>query len=776
MNIDAPTPLSPNGSYHDLVHHTANEHASGEVETHHRSIDDLIALLRRRASLILSVFALFVGSAGLYCIISPPLYAAQSTIEIRGHAPALSNLQSEALFGSDTRKIEYQKTTIAKIALEGVADQVLSTDGLDLELDEYWNSRRSLVGRAYASIFSSDSSSPSRIIAGDDTYYLHPPSIIRRYLSLVDITPVHETNLVSITATTASPELSQRVANAHALGFIAHLQQERRDAITNNVSLLQRQAHDLKSRVTAAEHALAQYATSNKLLTTKQDEGTNINAKQIETLSTMLGDAVGRRIKSESLLQEAQSKRAEDSSVADNEVTQQLRVTMKQAETEYATQASKFMGPHPVMLELKAKVDSLKKALADERKRALKGIQSQFDTDKAAEERLRHQIEEERAAAQDVAQRLIHYNVLNKEASSLRELYQNVLRQVKEVEISAATATSNVFVADYASLPTHPSAPQTNVIVVLFGIIGLTAGILAAFIAESLEDTLATTEEVEGSLALPMLGAIPQFDPVGAPDPLPLLPSATNHEASEPALVAEEKPSAAQSRTQRLLTLSGSRDPLSEALRTLRASILLSSADRPPRIVMVSSAMQGEGKTTIVSHLAAILSQGAYRVVMVDADIRLSGLSKLFQVENSHTSVGLSELLTGQAPLEQVLQSTPLPGLDLIPAGNHAPDPAELLGSRALSTLLTSLRERYDFVLIDAPPVLPVADSLMLSQAVDSVVLVVRSQVTGRKHAQEARRRLLAVHARVLGVVLNDVDFSTNAREREMYGGYGGIS
>lgn len=769
--MDTMLPISPDANQALAASHFTGPQPGSSPDSP-RTLHDYFAIIRKRLPLVGSVLSLFVGTALLYCLFTPSLYTAQATIEIRGYAPVLANSQTEALLGSDTRKIEYQKTTVAKLNLEGVADQVLSTGGLALELGDYWASRRSLFDRAYAAARGGGTApSGSSLVANNDSHYIHSPSTLRKYLSIVDITPIHETNLVSISATTTRPELSQRVANTHALGFIAHLQRERRDAITTNISLLQRQAADLKTRVTAAEEELSRYATENRLLTVRQDEGTNIHAKQIESLSSMLATAVGRRIQSESVLLEAQNKKAEDSSIADDDITRQLRVTLKQAESEYATQASRLMGPHPVMLELKAKVDSLKKAINEERKRSLKTIQGQFDADRASEERLRSQIEAERATAQEVAQRLITYNVLSKEASSLRDLYQNVLKQVKEVEISAATATSNVYVADYASLPVKPSAPQTNVILVLFTIIGLTSGVLAALVAEALEDRLSTTEQVQAALALPMLGVIPAFEAVPSRPPGPLLDAPADADRSPNDNAAPPSPAGA-ARAKRLVTVSSPREPVSEALRTLRASILLSSADHPPRVVMVSSALQGEGKTTIVSNLAGALTQGAYRVVMVDADLRLAGLSKLFSDGSSSCALGLSDHLTGQAALDQVLRKTSVPGLDIIPAGNQAPDPGELLGSRTMQNLIASLREAYDFVLIDTPPVLPVADALMLSRAADSVVLVVRSDATQRGHAQEARRRLLAVHARILGVVLNGVDLATNPRERGMYGGY----
>jgi capsular exopolysaccharide synthesis family protein len=211
---------------------------------------------------------------------------------------------------------------------------------------------------------------------------------------------------------------------------------------------------------------------------------------------------------------------------------------------------------------------------------------------------------------------------------------------------------------------------------------------------------------------------------------------------------------------------------VSEALRTIRAGILLSSADHPPRIIMITSAMKGEGKTTVLYNLAATLAQASQRTVMIDGDLRERGLTKLFCRDQTPGGVGLSDYLTGHAELSQVIRPTPVNGLDILPAGNRAPNPAELLSSAMMRELISDLSNSYDFVLVDSPPILPVADGLTLSRVVDSVVLVVRSRTTERELAQESRRRLLRVNARILGVVLNDLDVTTDERDQAMYGGY----
>jgi succinoglycan biosynthesis transport protein ExoP len=734
-------------------------------------------LIRKHLSLIISTACTTTALATLYCLFTPSLYTAATTIEIKGYAPILATSQTETLFGNDTRKIEYQKTTIAKLKLEGLADQVLAKDGLAEDLEEYWDSRRSMLGKMMDTIlhpFRATTTSAS--LQSSDPLFLMKPSVVGKYLGLIEIAPIHETNLVNIQATTAQPELSQRLANAHALGFIEHLQRERQEVITTNLQLLQRQAQDLKNRVTGAEQQLSSYAANNKIFVVGDATAQITNSRQIESLSSLLADATGRRIKTESLLAEVQNKKVEDLSVTDDEGTRQLRTSLQQAQAEYATLGSKVTPAHPSMLEIKAKIDSLKQAIADDRRLAVRTIQTQFSNEKNAEARLKAQIDGEKGLAQDMSKQLIQYNVLAKEASSLRDLYQAVLKQVKEIEISASSAASNVFITDYASLPTSPSAPKTNLIVTLFAILGLALGLIVALVLEAFDTTLKSSEDVQGALDLPLLGAVPEFNErydLLAPEQRPRLPELEQPtEGTTKRESAKDAPDGPITHSPPIVSVSAPNDIVSEALRTIRAGILLSSADHPPRVIMITSAMKGDGKTTVLYNLAATLAQASHKTIMIDGDLRERGLTKLFCRDQTPGGVGLSDYLAGQAELTQVIRPTPVPGLTILPAGNRAPNPAELLSSVAMRDLIEDLSQSYDFVLVDSPPILPVADGLTLSRVVDSVVLVVRSRTTERELAQESRRRLLRVNARILGVVLNDLDVSADERDNVMYGGY----
>ncbi len=732
-----------------------------------------LAVLHKRRKLI-ALSTLFSASlAALYCVCVSPIYTAKTTIELRGYEPLLASSPSEALFGNDTRRVEYQKTTVAKLTLDGLADEVLSQSGIGLALQRYWSNPTSpLMRRLHPFLASQATNTPPLTERTGDSNFLHDPALIRRYLTLVQIQPVHETNLVYIQASTADPELSQLLANTHALQFIEHLKRERQEAIYANVQLLQAQATDLKNRVTVSENQLAAYASQYKLLTLRGDDTNSLNTRQIESLAQMVADATGRRIRAESALNEARQKRETESAVSDSEVTKELRVSLNQAQTEYATLGSQVTAAYPTMRELQAKINSLRKSIQEERKRALVTLQSQFEAERATEQHLRQQIESERSKAQEVAKHLIQYSVLSKEASSLRELYQNVIKQAKEIEMRASATTSNVFIADYAPLPSSPSYPKTSILITICVLLGLAGGILTAYIRDSLEDTIGSTDDGQQTLDLPQLGSVPHFNDERLLERSPYDLKAQTPGAPLPSPLgsSDKAPNLGEGTSPALVTISAPQSPISEALRSLRANLLLSSADYPPRVVALASALPGEGKTTILANLSVTLAQANHRTILIDGDLRLGGLSKLFYRTGTPVGAGLTNYLTGQSSLDESISPTGVPNLDIMPLGSMAPNPAELVGSTAMRRLLANLKERYDFILIDTPPIMVVADGLLISRLVDSVIFVARCGKTSRHTAREARAKLQRVRARVIGFVLNDTPPTSRLRSDFRYG------
>jgi len=729
---------------------------------------DFFRVIKKRWRTVAAITGLFVVGAITYCILTPALYTAQTTLEIKGYAPVLSGVQSETLYGNDTRRIEYQKTTVAKLKLDGLADEVLSKGKIATDLDTYFDGRRgwfdSFIGMLKGLFRSTPDDEEEE--EDQDHHFTHSAALINKYLSLIDVNPVHETNLVGISATTSDPELSQRIANTHGEVFIEHLRAERQTALAAGRELLETHADELKKRTTEAEQKVARYAEDNGLVSLSEEQGNSAVLRQIDQLSQLLADATNKRVNSESLLKELEDKGIDENSALDDEALQQIRVELKQAEAEYATLGQKVTAAYPAMVELGAKIAVLKKTVIDERRRKLRTLKAKYESELGVEERIREEINWEKLQAQDTAKRLIQYNILSKEASSLRDLYQSILRQVQESAVSAAGATSNIYVSDFATLPTSPSAPKSQLIIMAFGVLGFLSGVIVVMLSEHLDDTLKSVHEAQTALDLPLLGAVPSFVAEGDAhhSDRPLLKLFTfnrdtgQHTASkhDGGTSTDLMTDVMTAETQTVATAVSPPTPaVAEALRTIRANILLSSADRPPKVIMVTSGVKGDGKTTISSNLAVSLAQASRRTLVIDCDLRQTQLTKKFFPDKS--LVGLSDLLAGQADLSEVIRPSTVPGLFVVSAGTRAPNPAELLGSLTMKETVRQLSDVYDFVIIDSPPVLPLADTLMLSRLVDGVIMVVRSNRTARHIAQEAVRRLQRLNAKVLGLVMTDV-------------------
>ena len=740
------------------------------------SLKDMLNIFRkRRACILLSLITFFIASL-LYCFLAPKKYKATVGMEIRGYGPILAGASAERMLGTDTRKENYRKTTIAKLRRLNIADATLSRENLLKEVVEYLETRRGLLGKV-RELFKprSKKTAEQRYRNKKDTLYRYKEGILRSYLGLVNVRAVHETAMVELSVTTTRPLLSQKIANNHAKVFIERLQQERQETILANLLSLEEQADKLKAKVAKAEQAVTKYAEENDLVSLANSQEENMVLREIGDLTKLLAEATAKRIKSESLLRELTEGVGVNSPTVDDESTRQLRLDLKQAEAEYQSLRQKMTPLHPKMIEKKTRIDTLRSSIRQEREQNVRAVKTEYQSDLTSEQRLLEQIAKKESVANKTAKRLVQYNLLGREAGSLRDLYQAVLKQLKETQISAAGGASNIFINDLAALPQRATGPKRRVIL-SFGVgIGLIVGIGIALLLEVLDNTLSSSEDVQSVLKLPSLGIIPSFPTEdgylrnGADRALlegPDMPKSSKKISREARDLAQREPDVfklhddeeATDLSKKFISISSPRAAVSEALRTIRASILLSSADRPPRVIMVTSANKHEGKTTLASNLAVTLAQASQKTLLIDADLRRATMNLLFDVPVN--SKGLVDYLAGQTDLEDVIQNTQVENLSVITAGSRTPNPVELLGSGSMSQLIKDRARDYDYVLIDTPPVLPVADSLMLSRIVDGVVFVARSNKTEKNHAQEATRRLDRVGARILGVVLNDVDVS----------------
>lgn len=732
-----------------------------------RGLKDYLQLLIKYRWLIATVAAVVFVLTALYSFLATPMYTATATLKISTYAPLIPGASVEDVMMQQSRETDYLNTQVEILSGLTLADRVMSDGSLGPTLKSYFESQGGFLSflKPLKKMFSN---APEQGDSRLDAAYNFPISTLEGYQSLVKISPVRRTSLVEVSATTANPELSAKIANKHSAAFIELIRSERQKTTLDNLIFLKSQAQELAEKVALTERNIATYAEENAIVSLNKDE--NIVVKQMSELNALLTAATAARIKSESAFQEARSGSGLDSTAYDDQSIQQQRVALKEAQAEYALLSEKFKPGFPKMVQLQARIDALKANLKQQRNEVIRGLEAKYKSDLEAEKALSEQLEIQKSKAFELSRREVQYNIMKREYESLKDLHQTVLRQLKEAQLSAESSGTNIAISDNAAVPLTHSSPKRLLNMLLALIVGPLLGCGLALTLESLDNTIKTPEEAERLLNVPSLGVVPMFALEAGEKDLRLVTAAERNAAdpeemeraeSEGAsageLIAAASGGAPSLRSQiELVTVKSPRSIASESFRTVRTSILLSSADNPPRVVLVTSGQKSEGKTTLVTNLAVTLAQSGHRTLLIDADLRRPALHRQFGGDGLET--GLVDYLTGQAPLEAAVGDSPVPNLDVLLAGTIPPNPSELLGSKKMAELLTELKEQYDYIFVDAPPVLPVTDAVVLSRAVDGVVIVVRGQETQQQVAQNAINRLKQVGANILGTVLNDVD------------------
>ncbi|MFZ0338907.1 MAG: polysaccharide biosynthesis tyrosine autokinase, partial [Terracidiphilus sp.] len=338
-----------------------------------------------------------------------------------------------------------------------------------------------------------------------------------------------------------------------------------------------------------------------------------------------------------------------------------------------------------------------------------------------------------------------------------RTLYDTLQTNLKEATISAGMSAANITVVDRADVPVSPVAPKKNTIMLMGMLGGLVIGCVLAFVIESIDDRLRTSEEVENASQLPSLAAIPHISPG---------PAWKKDEGTEEAVSGSSR-----NQQHQMIALWDPKSNGAEAYRSMRSSLLLSSIDNPPRVIVVTSSFPAEGKTTTALNLAVVLAQRGERVLLVDADLRRGSLYRVFGIPGQ--GLGLSTVLTRPGTHMDLTAPLPeLPTLFVLPTGPRPPNPAEMLSSNRMEEQMRQWTQQFDRIVIDTAPLLAVSDTQALAVRADAVVLVARAGVTRKRALVRARDLLWRVNAPVAGVVVNDVDLRLENFYTYRYGMY----
>ena len=737
------------------------------VEEEGIHLQDYWRIIRKRLWLILTLLGGTVLTTAIIIFTTTPIYTAEATLLIERQVPQALDIRDVLSQPQGPDEYDYYRTQYEILKSQGLAVRVILDQSL--EENDYLLKRRTegFITKLWAPVkVWAEQTLPDKVkqifpAQAEVLKANYPlgvnPQILEDYQKSLLIDPISRTRLVKVTFSTPNAELSARVANAHAEVYIRQGMELRSRATEEAQKFLEGKLISLKERIGQSEATLNRYRQGKGIISL--DEKENFVVARLAQLNQILTEAEAERIALEAQVR-ITLKRDYDSlpTVINSTLIQTLKGQLTSLEGEYASLSAQFKPGFPRLDQQKAQVEDTRKRLNQEIQNAVKGVQLAYLATQAKEQELREKMEEQKAAALSLKNASVEYAILSREVDTNRQLYDSVLQRMREIGVATGFRSSNVSVIDKASPPLKPSKPKKLLALLLSGLLGLMGGLGLTFVLEYLDDTVKTPAEVARYLRLPNLAMIPDFlslneqepDPRGLPFTVPLLPKAKDFTKG---LGMFHQPFS--------ITL--------EAYRRLRTAILLSRASEPPKTILFTSGAQEEGKTVTVLNTACLFSQMGKRVLVVDADLRHPRCHKLLGTANGF---GLTELLTGQRDLHEVIQPTAMVQLFFLASGSIPPNPAELLGSKSMQEILAVLQKHYDYILIDSPPVMPVTDAVLLSTMVDGVVLVINSQKTPRQVIKEAHASLAYARAKILGVVLNKVNMqhSNYARYYSHYG------
>jgi polysaccharide biosynthesis transport protein len=686
---------------------------------------DYLIVLRKHQWLILTFLLTVVTVVTIASFKMKPVYQATARVEVDRESQNNLQFQDQNEYDSYMDSEDYIETQTKVLESETLALQTIKS----LDLGHY----PEFGGTGAASNFAQGTDASKR------------PAILGAFLGSLSVKRVPNSNLVEVTFEAQDPTLAAQVANTHLQNYIEQNFRSKYDATTQASTWLSAELEELRLKVEKSEDARIAYQRANQIW--QVDEKQDITTQKLDDLSKAVTEAQTALAEKEALYRMAQSGNVDAlPSARDSVVIQDLLRRKSDLDQQYADAVNQYGPNFPKVQRLAAQQKEVNDDLAGARKVVSQGIQQEYNAASSHVQILQDALDKQKAQTNDLAEKLVQYSILQHDADSNKQLYDGLLQKLKEAGITAGLRSSNIRVVDQALVPTSPVRPQKSRNILLAILVGLVGGVGLAVFREYLDNTVKSPDDIEALTGLPSLAVVPS------------LPGLNGHRERSPALPHGSTASSGPS--VELLSYMQPKSQISEAFRALRTSLLLSQADHPPQVILVTSALPREGKTTAAVNLAVTLAQLGDRTLLIDSDLRKPGVRRALNLTGGKES-GLSSYLAGVSSLDEVISPHPaINNLSALTTGPVPPSPADLLSSHRLREAITELRRRFKFIVIDSPPVMAATDAVILSALTDGVLLVVRSGQTPKEAFTRTRDLLSAVRCRLLGVVLNAVDSS----------------
>ena len=688
---------------------------------------DYLLILRKHQWLILSFLLTVVTVVSIATFRMRPVYIAKATIEIDRENNNILPFQGTDPYDSMMDLDNYIETQSKVLTSETLALQTIRNTGLAANPE-----------------FSAGGIPSEAIATGSLANQKRPPEVAA-FLGSLSVKRIPSSRLMEVSYESTDPVLAARILNAHLENYKAQNIQSRYEATLEATRFLTSQLNELKLTVKQSEDARINYERQNQIWSV--DDKSNITTQRLADLDKQLTDAQGETLKKQALYEYA---KAGDIDAVPEIRADPLLQDLQKKRADFAVQYTEALnqyGPNfPKVQRLQAQMKEVDDQIARESKGIVLQLESDYREAKQREELIRQALELQKAETNNMAEKMVQYNILKRESEADKTLYEGLLTKLKEAGISEGLKSSNLRVVDPAMIPSFPARPAKARNIALAFLVGLVGGIGLALLREYLDNTVKTPDDIETLTRLPSLAVVPAFgDSLNHRRRMGIFggPS-TNGNEKRIELVAQHLP----------------KSQMSEAFRALRTALLLSQPDHPPQVILVTSALPREGKTTAAANLAVTLAQLGDKTVLVDADLRKPGVGRLLNLGTGKYA-GLSSYLAGVSTLDLVTVPHPaIPNLAAIPTGPLPPNPADLLSSHKLADAIAELRTKFKFVVVDSPPIMAATDAVILSVQADGVLLVVRSGETPKEAFTRTCDLLTSVKSRLLGVVLNAVDAS----------------
>lgn len=683
-------------------------------------------LVRRRWT-VFSILSIAMVVTVLITFLMTPIYRSTVVLQIEREAGKVMKKYEEIApeeGGWDSR--EFYQTQYQLLGSRNLARKVIDRLGMELTSKEVENPTPSFIKELRATI--------SGWLQNSKPEQVQKPDFESVFLANLTIEPVKNSRLVKVSYDSPDPKQAAQIANTLAQEYINSSLERRFEAASYAKNFLEQRIRQVRTALEDSEKKLISYAKEKQIINLEDKQ--EIIMQTIKELNRLLVEAERERIEAEAENEQLNKVKGTGfSKILESPVIQALKQRKAALQTEYEEQLKVFKPGYPRMQQLEQQILEVNKEIESEMSAIRSAVKATYQAKVQREAKLRASLTEAKQQILSLQEGSRDYQIIKRDVDTNRELYDGLLQRLKEVGVVAGTGLNNISVVDAAEVPRFRYKPDLTKYLAISIVLGLFVGILFAFLFEALDDAVKTVKDIEGRFTLPVLGVIPY--------------ASSDEDDSNLADVA-------------LASATAPRSHLAEAYRSLQTALAFSTARGAPKVLHLTSAGPGEGKSVSAANVAIGFAQTGRKVLLIDADLRDPSLHKAFEVPNS---LGLTNYLAGEARPSEVTQASTVPRLFLATSGPIPPNPVELLTSAKMMDLIALARERFDHVVIDGPPLLGLADAVVLSQLAEGTVLVAKAGVTKKIHLEGAIKRLLGTRVKLVGSVLTMVS--------ERRGGYG---